>query len=71
MAGGQGSVSGNIGVNYDLNYKNDTWNWDNKLIAGYGLNKLKGQELQKSDDRIQLSSLLGKKHLGNGFILLF
>ncbi len=71
MAGGQGSVSGNIGLNYDLNYKNDTWNWDNKLIAGYGLNKLKGQELQKSDDRIQLSSLLGKKASGEWFYSAF
>jgi hypothetical protein len=61
LAGGQSNVSGNIGVNYDFNFKKDTWNWDNKIIAGYGLTKLKGQEMQKSDDRLQFSSLLGKK----------
>jgi hypothetical protein len=37
LAGGQSNVSGNIGVNYDFNFKKDTWNWDNKIIAGYGL----------------------------------
>lgn len=61
LAGGQSNVSGNIGVNYDFNYKKDTWNWDNKIIAGYGLTKIKGQDMQKSDDRLQFSSLIGKK----------
>jgi hypothetical protein len=61
LAGGQSNVSGNVGVNYDFNYKRDTWNWDNKFIAGYGLTKIKDQVMQKSDDRLQFSSLLGKK----------
>lgn len=61
LAGGQSNVSGNIGVNYDFNYKKDTWNWDNKIIAGYGLTKIKDQEMQKSDDRLQFNSLLGKR----------
>ena len=61
LAGGQSNVSGNVGLNYDFNYKKDTWNWDNKIIAGYGLTKIKGQEMQKSDDRFQFSSLIGKK----------
>ena len=33
LAGGQSSISGNIGVNYDFNYKSNTWTWDNKLIS--------------------------------------
>lgn len=61
LAGGQTSFSGNITLNYDLNYKSDTWNWDNKLIAGYGLTKVKKQRMQKTDDRMQFNSLLGKK----------
>ncbi|MEC4003594.1 DUF3078 domain-containing protein [Flavobacterium sp. SUN052] len=61
LAGGQSNVSGNIGLNYDFNYKSDSWNWDNKIIAGYGLTKIKGQEMQKSDDRFQFSSLIGKR----------
>lgn len=61
LAGGQSNLSGNVGVNYDFNYKRDSWNWDNKIIAGYGLTKIKDQVMQKSDDRLQFSSLLGKK----------
>jgi hypothetical protein len=61
LAGGQSNISGMLGVNYDFNYKKDTWNWDNKIIAGYGLTKIKYQSTQKVDDRLQFSSLLGKK----------
>ena len=61
LAGGQSNFSGNMGINYDFNYKKDNWNWDNKLIASYGLTKINGQEMQKSDDRFLYNSLLGKK----------
>lgn len=71
LAGGQSNVSGNIGVNYDFNYKNDKWNWDNKIIAAYGLTKLKGQDLQKSDDRFVFNSLAGRKASGEWFYSLF
>ncbi len=71
QAGGQSNISGNVGVNYDFNYKKDTWNWDNKFIAGYGLTKIKGAEVQKTDDRIELNSLLGKKAFGYWFYSAF
>lgn len=71
LAGGQSNVSGNIGLNYDFNYKKDNWNWDNKIIASYGLTKIKGQEMQKSDDRFQYNSLLGKKISGYWYYSAF
>ena len=71
LAGGQSNVSGNIGLNYDFNFKKDNWNWDNKIIASYGLTKIKGQEMQKSDDRFQYNSLLGKKISGYWFYSAF
>jgi hypothetical protein len=67
LAGGQSNISGSIGLNYDLNYKSDSWTWDNKVIGGYGLTKIKYQEKQKSDDRFQVNSLLGKKASGEWF----
>jgi hypothetical protein len=66
LAGGQSNISGNIGLNYDFNYKKNSWNWDNKIIAGYGLTKIKDQEMQKSDDRFQFNSLLGKRASDKG-----
>jgi hypothetical protein len=71
LAGGQSNVSGNIGLNYDFNYKKDSWNWDNKIIASYGLTKIKGQEMQKSDDRFLYNSLLGKRISGDWYFSAF
>ena len=71
LAGGQSSISGNFGLNYDFNYKSDAWNWDNKVIAGYGLTKLKDQKLQKTDDRFVFNSLAGKKASGEWYYSLF
>ena len=71
LAGGQSNISGNIGVNYDFNYKSHNWNWDNKIIAGYGLTKLKGQDVQKSDDRFNFNSLAGRKASGDWYYSLF
>lgn len=58
-AGGINSLSGNIVLNYDFNYKKDKWSWDNKALAGFGLTKQKDLGWRKNDDRIVLNSLLG------------
>lgn len=67
LAGGQSSISGNAGIKYDFNYKSDTWTWDNKLSANYGLTKINKQVLQKTDDRFEFNSLLGKKASGEWY----
>ena len=65
-AGGQTSVSGTIKIDYDFNYENQGWNWDTKLITAYGLNSIGGSKfLKKTDDKLELNSLLGKKFTNN------
>lgn len=71
LAGGQNNFSGNIGLNYDFNYKNDNWTWDNKLIVAYGVTKIKGADTQKTDDRIEFNSIAGKKASGNWYYSMF
>ena len=71
LAGGQSNIAGNLLVNYDFNYKKADWSWDNKLMAGYGLTKLKDADMQKSDDRLQFNSLLGKKASGYWYYSAF
>lgn len=62
LAGGENNISGTLGVNYDFNYKKDEWSWDNKIIASYGLVKTKTSSFaKKTDDRLELNSLLGKQ----------
>lgn len=61
LAGGQNNFAGNLNINYDFNYKKGDWNWDNKLFVAYGVTKIKGQDIQKTDDRLEFNSILGKK----------
>lgn len=65
VAGGVSNVAGNINVNYDANLKKGDWTWDNRIMLGYGLTKNEGQDYRKTDDRIELNSLVGKKAFGN------
>ncbi|WP_320814268.1 DUF3078 domain-containing protein [Flavobacterium sp.] len=67
LGGGTSNMAGNIGINYDFNYKTQNFIWDNKIIIAYGLTKLKDQDMTKSDDRIEFTSLLGKKAKGYWF----
>ena len=62
IAGGENNISGNLGFNYDFNYKKGDWSWDNKVIASYGLVKTKTSSFaKKTDDRMEINSVLGKK----------
>lgn len=71
-AGGVSNIAGNIGLNYDFNYAKGDNVWDNKLIAAYGLTKIKGAEnTTKTDDRIEFNSLYGKKAKGFWFYSAF
>ncbi len=71
QAGGDNNFSGSVNVNYDLNYKKEDWTWDNKFQLNYGITKLKGTEQQKTDDRIEINSLLGKQASGNWYYSAF
>lgn len=71
-AGGENNVSGNLGFNYDFNYKKGDWTWDNKLLAFYGLVKTKNTPFEKkTDDRFECNALLGKKATGNWYYSAF
>jgi len=71
QAGGSNNLAINGSLNYDINYKKGDWTWDNKFIAMYGINKLKGQEQQKTDDRLEINSVLGKKAIGEWYYSAF
>ena len=60
-AGGLSSISGNLTVNLFANYKKDKSTWDNNLDLGYGLLKQGDEDVQKTDDRIELTSKYGRE----------
>ncbi|SDW20287.1 Protein of unknown function [Lutibacter oricola] len=70
-AGGINNVAGNLGLNYDFNYVNGDLTWDNKIIAAYGITKIKGSDQEKTDDRFEFNSLVGKKAKGYWYYSAF
>jgi len=67
-SGGQSSISGTLKINYNISYYDNGWAWDTKILSAFGLNKISGSEfLKKTDDRIEINSVVGKK-FNNDFI---
>lgn len=60
QAGGDNTFAGNVNLNYDFNYTKGVWLFDNKLIASYGLTNNGDDGMRKSDDRLELNSILGR-----------
>ncbi|MGQ8335667.1 DUF3078 domain-containing protein [Sunxiuqinia sp. A32] len=64
VAGGKSSASGTLLFNSFANYEKGKISWENALDIGYGLLKENGDEVVKTDDKIDLSSKLGLKSKG-------
>jgi len=58
-AGGENSYGGNGFLNLYAKYKEGNRIWDNNLDLAYGLLKLDGQSIRKSDDKIDFLSKYG------------
>lgn len=62
QGGGVSSIATNASINYDANYKKEAVIWDNKFLFAYGMSKIDGAgDFQKTDDRLEISSLYGKQ----------
>ena len=61
--GGENSITGLTFANLFANYKKDRWEWDNYLLASYGLAQQgnDNEKIKKNDDRIELNSKIGYK----------
>ena len=71
VSGGDNAVAGNALINYNANLVKNTWNWDNKIILAYGMANTASKGTIKTDDRIELNSLVGKKASGHWYYSLF
>lgn len=58
-AGGENSFGGNGYLNLHANYKKENKNWDNNLDLAYGMIKLDGAAVRKSEDKIDFYSKYG------------
>ncbi|MDO6760534.1 DUF3078 domain-containing protein [Tamlana sp. 2_MG-2023] len=73
--GGDNNFATNLSLNYDLNYHKGPWSWDTKLLASYGLNVTEDDGRRKTDDRLELNSVVGramnKKYWSFSFFMNF
>ncbi|GGG38601.1 DUF3078 domain-containing protein [Bizionia arctica] len=58
--GGDNNAAANININYDINYVKGPWLWDNKILASYGLTINDDDGKRKTDDRMELNSIIGR-----------
>ena len=70
-AGGENNISGTLGFNYDFNYFSENLTWDNKIIVAYGISKSQDEDQKKTDDRLEINSVLGKRATGNWYYSWF
>jgi hypothetical protein len=60
--GGTTNYSANLSLTYDFNYKKDKFLWDNRIMADYGITRIREDEFsRKTNDRLELNSLAGKQ----------
>jgi len=71
LAGGENNVAGNIGVNYDFNYRNKKWKWDNKIISSFGITHANKQGFRKTDDRFEYNSIIALESIEEWYISFF
>lgn len=70
-AGGQSSISVLGLIENQLTYQKNRWSWEAQLDAAYGLLRQDGNEgWWKTDDRVELSSILGYKAFDKAFYSL-
>jgi hypothetical protein len=62
LAGGENSFSGNLGVDYKIDYKKDDFTWENRILASYGVLQTQNASFEKkTDDQFEINSILAKK----------
>lgn len=66
-AGGENSISINGILNLFANYKKGNSAWDNQLDLGYGILQQGGDEIRKTDDKIEFTSKYGQRAAKNWY----
>lgn len=65
VAGGENSFSGNLGLDYKIDYKKDKFSWENRILASYGLLQTQNASFEKkTDDQIEINSIVAKRASG-------
>ncbi|SHF81342.1 outer membrane insertion C-terminal signal [Flavobacterium fluvii] len=65
VAGGENSFSGNLGLDYKIDYKKDKFSWENRILASYGVLQTQNASFEKkTDDQIEINSIVAQRTNG-------
>lgn len=65
VAGGENSFSGNLGLDYKIDYKKDKFSWENRILASYGVLQTQNSSFEKkTDDQVEINSIVAKRAKG-------
>ena len=71
ISGGENAIAANLNFNYIFNYKKGNWTWNNTVKANYGLNYTNTNGTRKTEDRVELNTLIGYKKDKNWYYSFF
>lgn len=72
VAGGENSFSGNLGLDYKIDYKKDKLSWENRILASYGLLQTQNSNFEKkTDDQVEINSIVAKRTDGGNWYYSF
>ncbi len=70
--GGTSSIAGNLVLNYEENYRYDRFSWTNRILANYGLTKVKDDKFaRKTSDRLEINSIAGLQMVNSNWYYSF
>lgn len=70
--GGTSSIAGNLLLNYDENYRYERFSWSNRILANYGLTKVKDDQFaRKTSDRLEINSIAGLQMINSNWYYSF
>lgn len=62
VAGGENSFSGNLAVDYKIDYKKDKFSWENRFLASYGVLQTENASFEKkTDDQLEINSIAAQR----------
>jgi hypothetical protein len=65
ITGGENSFSGNLALDYKIDYKKDDYTWENRILASYGLLQTQNSNFEKkTDDQLEINSIVAKRAKG-------
>lgn len=65
QSGQTNNIEFNTHISHNFNFQRDNMLWDNLLLFDFGMNKINGYEFRKTQDKLEINSIIGAKTPNN------